>query len=115
MKVINASVVPSSVASIELAGRRAGTWWSTSVLKRMERRKSRRQLDAQLHHECYDGVHRDFGKAIPAAPEVLPSQAHLVRYEPMFPAVAPTKFKEVTVTRKRACMRPLVETLMVPA
>lgn len=111
MKTINAVTTPNTFRAMALADRRQCTRMDTAGIKRQERRKSRRVLDAEVKASGYQGVHRDSLFAMP----VFEKKSVLTR-EPeffLFPVIVPTQFKAVTVTRKRHLQRPTVETLRV--
>ncbi|VTU42961.1 MULTISPECIES: hypothetical protein [unclassified Variovorax] len=118
MKTVNAAIVPNSWASYELSGRRSMFDGAalTGMLKRNERRKSRHALNAELASRSLDDIREDFQLLKMPAPK---ARTFLELKIPQFlleNVPAPTRFKEVTVVRKRVSQRrPSVETLRIPA
>ena len=111
MKTINAVTAPNTFRSMCLTDRRQCTGMNTASIKRQERRKSRRVLDAEVKAACHAGIHRDFY----AMPVVEKKSVVAPVPEFLLSLTAPTQFKAVTVIRKRIRQRPTVETVMVAA
>jgi hypothetical protein len=119
MKTINAATPLSFFASLDLRDRRAYSAIDTASIKRTERRKSRRQLKAELQGMTYEGIHRDFGMSRLAVMEQVRqtrSGDEFLFAEFMKETNRPLVQRAVTVIRKRVNIRrPLVETLLVSA
>jgi len=119
MKTINAITAPSRFASSSLKDRRCYGDLGTADIKRSERRKSRRQLNAELQGMTYEGMHRDFGMSRLAVMEQVRktrSSDEFLFAEFMQETNRPLIQRVVTVIRKRVNVRrPVVETLLVPA
>lgn len=119
MKTINAATQQSRFASSYLEGRRDYSSLDTAGLKRDERRKSRRQLGAELRSSIYPGMHRDFGMSRLSVMEKVRgtqsrSQHEFMQLEFLKDTSRPLIQRAVTVIRKRINFRrPVVETLMV--
>jgi len=121
MKTINAATPSSRFASSDLNARRFYPNLDAAAIKRQERRKSRRQLDAELRGTVYHGIHRDFGMSRLDVMEKVRSNQARSHHEFLFQEFIkdterPLVQRPVTVIRKSsAYRRSTVETLMVPA
>jgi len=119
MKTVNAVTAQSRFASSYLKDRRCYGDLDTADIKRSERRKSRRQLNAELQGMTYEGIHRDFGMSRLAVMEQVRqtrSGDEFLFAEFMKETDRPLIQRAVTVIRKRVNIRrPLVETLLVSA
>jgi hypothetical protein len=110
MKAINANVVRSMDAAINLAERRIYGMPDASSIKREERRKSRHALKRELQDLAFDGMKRDFVKPVEVLRTVAKNQESMFV---LIPAVQPKGHRPVQVIRKRAFLRAVKETIMV--
>jgi len=109
MKIINSVTAPNRYTSSYLKDRRAFSDLDTDYMKRAERRKQRHRLHHELINAINSGIDKEF--TAPTMPVAEPVKPHLF----LLPTTKPTVIKTVTVIRKRAFHRPLVETLQLAA
>jgi hypothetical protein len=122
MKTVNAAIVPNSWVSLELRDRWSRQSLNVANMKRDERRKSRRVLNAELAARSLGDIREDFKLLEMPAPKArtfLDLPIPLFLQVPEFPldnVPKPTRFNEVKVVRKRIShRRASVETLLIPA